>query len=77
MREESHELGALISKLRLGDHEISFETYIHMEGEEITELELSIDELVDVALGINYAHKARGGYLVHFKNDVRHNIGRI
>ena len=26
-----------------------------MEGEEITELELSFDELVDVALGINYA----------------------
>jgi hypothetical protein len=26
-----------------------------MEGEEITELELSIDELVDVALGINHA----------------------
>jgi hypothetical protein len=25
------------------------------EGEEITKLELSIDELVDVALGINYA----------------------
>jgi hypothetical protein len=26
-----------------------------MEGEEIIELELSIDELVDVALGINHA----------------------
>jgi hypothetical protein len=26
-----------------------------MEGEEITELELSINELVDVALGINHA----------------------
>jgi hypothetical protein len=26
-----------------------------MEGEEINKLELSIDELVDVALGINYA----------------------
>jgi hypothetical protein len=26
-----------------------------MEGEEITELELSIDELVDASLGINYA----------------------
>jgi hypothetical protein len=26
-----------------------------MEGEETTELELSTDELVDVALGINYA----------------------
>jgi hypothetical protein len=37
MREESHELGALIS-LRLGDDEMSFKTYIQMEGEEITEL---------------------------------------
>jgi hypothetical protein len=55
MREQSYELGALISKLWLGDDEMSFETYIHMEGEEITELELSIDELVDVALGINHA----------------------
>jgi hypothetical protein len=26
-----------------------------MEGEEVTELKLSIDELVDVYLGINYA----------------------
>jgi hypothetical protein len=32
MREESHELGILISKLRMGDDEISFETYIHMHG---------------------------------------------
>jgi hypothetical protein len=56
MREESHELGALISKLRLGDDEMSFETYIHIEGEENTELELSIDELVDAAVGI--MHKA-------------------
>ena len=56
VREESDELCALISKLRLGDHdEISIKTYIQMEGEEITELELYIDELVDVALGINYA----------------------
>jgi hypothetical protein len=55
MREESHELGILISKLQSGDDEVSFETYIHMEGEEITELESSIDELVDAALGINYA----------------------
>jgi hypothetical protein len=45
----------LISKLQLGDDEILFKTYIHMEGEEKTELELSIDELVDAALGINYA----------------------
>jgi hypothetical protein len=50
MREESNELGAKISKLRLGDDEMSIETYIHMEGEEITELELSTNELVDVAL---------------------------
>ena len=34
---------------------MSIETYIQMESEDITELELSIDELVDVALGINYA----------------------
>ena len=55
MREESHELGALISKLRLGDDEMSIETYIQMKGEENTKLELSTSELVDVALGINYA----------------------
>jgi hypothetical protein len=30
-------------------------TYIHMKGEEIIELELSIDELVDATLGINHA----------------------
>ena len=34
---------------------MSIETYIHMEGEENTKLELSTNELVDVALGINYA----------------------
>ena len=34
---------------------MSTETYFEREGVEITELELSIDELVDVALGINYA----------------------
>ena len=34
---------------------MSIETYIQMEGEEIIELELSIDELVDAALGINHA----------------------
>jgi hypothetical protein len=50
MQEELDELGALISKLRLGDDEMSIETYIQMEGEEIIVLELSIDELVDVAL---------------------------
>jgi hypothetical protein len=55
MREESHELGALISKLQLGDDKMSFEIYIQMEGEEITELELSIDQLVDATLRINHA----------------------
>ena len=49
------EFDALISKLRLGDDEMSIETYIQMEGEEITELELRTNELVDVALGTNYA----------------------
>jgi hypothetical protein len=43
MREESEEFSALISKLRLGDDEMSIETYIHMEGEDNTELELSTD----------------------------------
>jgi hypothetical protein len=55
MKAKSYELGALITKLRLGDDEMSIETYIQMKGEEIIELELSIDELVDAALGINYA----------------------
>jgi hypothetical protein len=55
MREKLNELGALISKLQLGDDATSIETYIKMEREESTELELNIDELVDVALGINYA----------------------
>ena len=55
MREESEELGALISKLRLGDDEMSIETYIQVEGEEITVLELSIDELLDAALGTDHA----------------------
>jgi hypothetical protein len=54
MREESHELDALISKLRLGDDKMSIKTYIQMKGEEIIELELDIDELVDAALGINH-----------------------
>jgi hypothetical protein len=54
MQEESDELHALISKLRLGDDEMSIETYIHMEGKENIELELSTNELVDDALGINY-----------------------
>ena len=37
------------------DDEMSIETYIQMEGEENTELESSIDELVEIALGINCA----------------------
>ena len=32
---------------------MSIETYIEMEGEDMIELELSIDELVNVALGTN------------------------
>jgi hypothetical protein len=40
----------------LGDDEMPIETYIQMEGEEITELELSTDELVDPALGTDHAH---------------------
>ena len=55
MQEESYERGTLITKLRLGDDKMSIKTYIQMEGEEIIELQLSIDELVDVALGISYA----------------------
>jgi hypothetical protein len=39
----------------LGDDEMSFETYIQIEGEGTIELELSIDEVVDAALGINHA----------------------
>ena len=53
--QESNELGTLISKLWLGDDEMSIETYIQIKGEEITGLELGIDELEDVASGINYA----------------------
>ena len=34
---------------------MSIETYIQMGGEEINELELSTDELVDAALGVNRA----------------------
>ena len=55
MWEESYELGALISKLCLGDDEMSVETYIQMKGKEIAKLELNTNELVDVALGVNYA----------------------
>ena len=57
MQEESNELGTLISKLRLGDDEMSMKTYIQMEREEIIKLKeiMSINILVNVALGINYA----------------------
>ena len=44
-----------LSKLQLGDDEMSIETYIQMEAEENTELELNTDELVDVALGTTFA----------------------
>ena len=44
----------MISKLQLGDDEMSIETYIQMEGKEIIELKLSTNELVDATLGINY-----------------------
>jgi hypothetical protein len=40
MQEESDELGALTSNLQLGDDVMSIETYIQMEGEQISELEL-------------------------------------
>jgi hypothetical protein len=43
--------------MRLDDDEMSIKTYIQMEGEEIIELELSLDELVDAALGINHAQR--------------------
>jgi hypothetical protein len=39
----------------LVDDDVSIETYIQMEGEEIIELQLSIYELVGVVVGINYA----------------------
>ena len=48
-------MGSSSLGLRLGDEEMSIETYIQMEREEITELELITNELVDDALGINYA----------------------
>jgi hypothetical protein len=41
--------------LQLGDDEMSFKTYIQLEGEEFIELELNIGDLVDAALGINHA----------------------
>jgi hypothetical protein len=67
MREESHELGALISKLRLSDDEMSIETYIQMEGEEITHLELSTDELVDAALGTDHAQSFDLNLLIYIQ----------
>jgi hypothetical protein len=36
MQEESHELGALISKLRLGDYEMSFKTNIRRKGKRLS-----------------------------------------
>lgn len=52
MQEKFDELGALISKLRLDDDGMSIQIYTHMEGKVNTELELSVHELVDLALGI-------------------------
>ena len=37
------------------DDEMSIETYIQMQREEITELELNTDELVDATLGTTFA----------------------
>jgi O-succinylbenzoate synthase len=56
MQKESNDIGpgALISKLQLGDDEMSMETYIQMEGEEIAKIEMSTYELVDASLGTNY-----------------------
>ena len=68
MQKELDELGALFSKLQLGDDEMSNETYIQMEGEETTKLEQSIDEFVDVALGINYAQGCDLNVDVHSKD---------
>lgn len=48
----SDELFALISKLQLGDVEISIDTYIQME---IIEPELTTNELINAALGNNSA----------------------
>ena len=35
MQEELDELGALLSKLQLGDDEMSIESYIHMKGKRL------------------------------------------
>jgi hypothetical protein len=53
-REESDELGALISKSDWVMMRCQLTLTFKMEREEITPLELSTDELVDVSLGINY-----------------------
>ena len=50
MQKESNEVGAMMSKLRLGDDEMLIETHIHMKGEESTELEFSTSESLNVAL---------------------------
>ena len=52
-KKQSYELGGLISKLQLGDDEMSIKTYIKMEGKEKTKLKLSTGELVDATLGPN------------------------
>jgi hypothetical protein len=55
LQKERVTLALAVNSTRTIDEIMSINTYIEMEGEEIIELELSIDELVDVALGINYA----------------------
>ena len=45
--------------------EMSIETYIQMEWEEITKLELSTNEMVDVALGFNYAQNFDLNVVLH------------
>ena len=54
LQKERVTLALVVNSTRTID-EMSINTYIEMEGEEIIELELTIDELVDAALGINYA----------------------
>ena len=44
-----------VNLVLLEDDEMSIETYIQMEGEENTELELGTDELLDDALRTNFA----------------------
>ena len=55
-------------KLQLSDDKMSIETHIQMEGEEIIELELSIDELMDVALRTNYAQDFDLNVDLHYKD---------